>query len=453
MKKFYIFLAVLLVFALSTPALAQIQPGAYSVSPFIGGFWFEGNQDLEHKPVYGLRLGKDFTKKCGLELVLDYVSTKYKETDSNTNVYNYRIEGLYHFMPESRLVPFLAVGIGGMTINYIGNKANKTLFTPAYGAGVKYFITDWLALRADVRHVMGLGSLYHNLEYAVGLTFYFGGAKPAPAPVVTPKPVEEPKKVEAAAPPVVAAPPMEKDSDSDGVPDSRDKCPGTPAGISVDQDGCPLDADKDGVPDYLDKCPGTPAGVAVDNDGCPLDSDKDRVPDYLDKCPGTPTGVAVDQDGCPLDADKDGVPDYRDKCPGPPAGVVVDKDGCPPPLPPEKVSITLAIEFDTAKADVKSKYHDEIAKVADFMKKYPKANGTIEGHTDNIGKAAMNQKLSQRRAESVKNYLVQKFGIDPARLTAKGYGMTKPIASNKTAEGRQKNRRIEAKFDAMVVKK
>jgi OOP family OmpA-OmpF porin len=420
MKKIHFVLAVMLLIALSTPALAQIQPGAYSLSPFVGGFWFEGNQDLKPMPVYGLRLGKDFTKNWGAELVFDYVNTKYRSTDSRTNVYNYRIEALYHFMPDSKLVPFLAAGVGGMSIDSKGDEADKTRFTPAYGAGLKYFITDWLALRADVRHVLGLGSVYNNLEYGLGLTFYFGGAKPAAAPVVAAKPAEEPRKPEAAAPAVVAAPPV-VDSDNDGVPDSRDKCPGTPAGVAVDKDGCPFDSDKDGVPDYLDKCPGTPAGVAVDNDGCPPDSDKDGVPDYLDKCPGTPAGTAVDKDGCPI--------------------------------PPEKVSMTLAIQFDSGKADIKSKYHEEIGKVADFLKKYPKATGTIEGHTDNVGKAAMNQKLSLQRAESVRNYIVQKFGIDPARLSAKGYGMTRPIADNKTAEGREKNRRIEANFDVMVVKK
>ena len=422
MKKIHFVLAVMFLIALSTPALAQIQPGAYSLSPFVGGFWFEGNQDLKPMPVYGLRLGKDFTKNWGAELVFDYVNTKYRSSYSRTNVYNYRIEALYHFMPDSKLVPFLAAGVGGMSIDSKGDEADKTRFTPAYGAGLKYFITDWLALRADVRHVLGLGSVYNNLEYGLGLTFYFGGAKPAAAPVVAAKPAEEPRKPEAAAPAaaVVAAPPV-VDSDNDGVPDSLDKCPGTPAGVAVDNDGCPPDSDKDGVPDYLDKCPGTPAGVAVDKDGCPLDSDKDGVPDYLDKCPGTPAGTAVDKDGCPI--------------------------------PPEKVSMTLAIQFDSGKADIKSKYHEEIGKVADFLKKYPKATGTIEGHTDNVGKAAMNQKLSLQRAESVRNYIVQKFGIDPARLSAKGYGMTRPIADNKTAEGRKKNRRIEANFDVMVVKK
>ncbi len=451
MKKIHLVLAVVLVIACSTSAFAQIRPGAFSLSPFLGGYVFEGNQDLKNKPVYGLRLGQDFTKNWGAELVLDYVKTKYKPTDSNTHVYNYRLEGLYHFMPESKLVPFVAVGVGGQSIDYRGGHSDRTRFTPDYGAGLKYFITDWIGLRADVRHVLAIGSVYNNLEYTLGLTFYFGGAKPAAAPVVAAKPAEEPKKPEPPPPPPPAIAPGEQDSDKDGVPDSRDKCPGTPAGVAVDADGCPLDSDKDGVPDYLDKCPGTPTGVAVDKDGCPPDSDKDGVPDYLDKCPGTPAGVAVDKDGCPLDSDKDGVPDYLDKCPGTPIGTLVDKDGCP--LPPEKVSMTLAVEFDTGKADIKKKYDGEIGRVAEFLNKYPNAKGVIEGHTDNVGGAAMNQKLSERRAQAVVNYLVQKYGIDPARLSAKGYGMIRPIADNKTAEGRQKNRRVEAHFSAMVVKK
>ena len=364
MKKIHFVFAVMLLIALSTPALGQIRPDAFSLSPFVGGFLFDGGENLKHRPVYGLRFGYDFTKNWGAEAVFDYVNTKYTKTDSNTNVYNYRLEGLYHFIPDSKLVPFLAVGVGGMSIDYSGNTSDKTRATVDYGAGLKYFVTDWLALRGDVRHVLAFGSVHSNLEYGLGLTFYFGGAKRAVAPVVA---AEEPKKPEAAAPAVVAPPPVEQDSDNDGVPDSRDKCPGTPAGVAVDKDGCPLDSDKDGVPDYLDKCPGTPLGVAVDKDGCPLDSDKDGVPDYLDKCPGTPAGVAVDKDGCPLDSDKDGVPDYLDKCPGTPIGTPVDKDGCP--IPPQKVSITLAIEFDTGKADIKSKYHDEIAKVAEFHEK------------------------------------------------------------------------------------
>jgi len=169
------------------------------------------------------------------------------------------------------------------------------------------------------------------------------------------------------------------------------------------------------------------------------DSDNDGVLDNLDKCPDTPAGAAVDKDGCPLDSDKDGVYDYLDKCPGTPEGVKVDKDGCP-----TQVSMTLKIEFDTAKSDIKAKYHNEIKNVADFMKKYPQANTVIEGHTDNVGNEAANVKLSQSRANSVRTYLIEKFGVEKERLQAVGYGPKKPIASNATAEGKQKNRRVQA---------
>ncbi len=121
----------------------------------------------------------------------------------------------------------------------------------------------------------------------------------------------------------------QKDSDGDGVPDSRDLCPNTPHGVIIDENGCPLDMDSDGIPDYLDKCPKTPLGVKVDSNGCPVDSDKDGVPDYLDKCPNTPAGISVDRNGCPSDSDQDGVFDYLDKCPNTPPGVKVDKNGCP----------------------------------------------------------------------------------------------------------------------------
>ena len=124
-----------------------------------------------------------------------------------------------------------------------------------------------------------------------------------------------------------------------------------------------------------------------------------------------------------------------------------------PPRKQEKLCITLEIEFDTGKADIKSKYHDEIGKVAAFMKKYPDTKGVIEGHTDNVGGYDDNMKLSERRAASVRNYLVEKYGIAPERLSSKGYGYTKPIADNKTSEGRQKNRRIEANFDCIIIKK
>jgi OOP family OmpA-OmpF porin len=106
----------------------------------------------------------------------------------------------------------------------------------------------------------------------------------------------------------------------------------------------------------------------------------------------------------------------------------------------------LAIAFDTNKADIKPKYDADLKALADFLAEFPKAKGEISGHTDNVGGKAFNQKLSQRRADSVKKYMVEKFGVDASRITAKGYGLTKPVASNKTKAGKAKNRRIEANF-------
>lgn len=118
--------------------------------------------------------------------------------------------------------------------------------------------------------------------------------------------------------------------------------------------------------------------------------------------------------------------------------------------PPDRLCTNLNLEFDTDKADIKPQYHEAIAKVGEFMKKYPTTTAIIEGHTDNVGGAAYNMKLSQKRAENVVAYLVKNFGIDSSRLEAKGYGETRRIAYNSTAEGRQKNRRINAVIDCVV---
>jgi OmpA-OmpF porin, OOP family len=117
---------------------------------------------------------------------------------------------------------------------------------------------------------------------------------------------------------------------------------------------------------------------------------------------------------------------------------------------PDKLCLNLKVQFDTDKADISSQYHDEIARVADFMKENPTVTALVEGHTDNVGNAAYNLKLSQMRAESVVNYLAEKFGIERSRLYAKGYGETHRIAYNSTPEGRAKNRRVNVILDCVI---
>jgi len=427
MKKIFCSLIVVGILLGAVSGFAEMRAGAYSISPYIGIYKFEGNLDLESGPTYGVRLGYDFTKRFGLEADLGYVDTKYTEfvPDRYTDVYNYRLEALYHFFPDKKLVPFVAAGIGGQSMNYKNtSKSNSTHFAGDYGVGLKYFLTENVALRTDLRHILGFASIENNLEWTFGLTFLFGGSKPVAEKTVV-------REAAAAPAPVVL------DTDGDGVPNDRDKCLDTPAGVKVDLDGCPLDMDGDRVPDYLDKCPDTPRGVKVDANGCPLDTDGDGVYDYLDKCPGTKRGVKVDANGCPPMAEARVAPK---------AATAIEKQIV------EKGRVTLNVQFDTNKAVVKPAYEKDIRELADAMTAHPELKIMIEGHTDSVGADKYNMNLSQKRAEAIKNVLVKKYKIDPARLTAKGFGETKPIADNKTKAGRQQNRRVEASAEFVVKK-
>ena len=232
----------------------------------------------------------------------------------------------------------------------------------------------------------------------------------------------------------LARPLSSKDTDCDGVSDDRDKCPGTPKGVKVDMEGCPLDTDGDGVPDYLDKCPGTPKDIEVDTRGCPLDMDKDGVPDYLDRCRETPKGVKVDNRGCTvtLDSDGNGVSDKNDKCPKTPKGAKVDKRGC---------WVIDNVLFDFNKYDIKPQYYDIIEEVAFVLRKNPGLDIEIHGYADIIGTEAFNQELSDKRAEVVMESLMRR-GIRRQRLSTVGYGYSHPVASNETEAGRALNRRV-----------
>ncbi len=473
-KRLSITLIGVLVFVIgfSSFSFAQMREGSISFTPQVGGFRFEDKQNFDHGYHVGIGLGYNFTHNLGAEFTFNFIRTawNWKGTESDWNPINAKVNGymyrgdlLYHFMPERKIVPYIAGGAGGLTL-HAGHWYDKnTSFIANYGGGVKLFVSENVALRGDIRHVVAFDKTYHDIMYTLGVNFLGGGSARSIAP--------------AAAAPVAAAPAPEPDSDGDGVFDKQDRCPNTPKGVRVDASGCPLDADGDGVADYLDKCPNTPSGVRVDASGCPIDSDGDGVADNLDKCPNTPKGVRVDASGCPLDADGDGVADYQDKCPNTPKGVRVDASGCPldadgdgvadyldkcpntardlrvdaqgcPILLKKKSTISLDIQFDHDKADIKPEYESRLKEVADFMAKYPETKAEIDGHTDSVGTAAYNMKLSQRRADSVRNYLIKNFNVSTDRITAKGFGESKPVAPNTTEEGRRQNRRIEAEMTA-----
>jgi outer membrane protein OmpA-like peptidoglycan-associated protein len=251
--------------------------------------------------------------------------------------------------------------------------------------------------------------------------------------------------------PVIA---REGDRDGDGIPDEMDKCPDQPENYNgfEDADGCPddPDTDGDGIPDSRDACPLEPEDKDgyQDNDGCPdYDNDDDGIPDVKDKCPNDPEDPDgfQDADGCP-DEDNDGdtVKDVDDQCPNTPGQPNGARPGCPGVVvvTANEIRITQQIQFDFNKATIKPVSFPILDAVNDVLVANPKITLEVQGHTDNVGNAAYNQKLSQQRADSVRAYLVKK-GIADARLTSKGYGMSQPLVPNNSESNKALNRRVQ----------
>lgn len=196
------------------------------------------------------------------------------------------------------------------------------------------------------------------------------------------------------------------------------------------------DSDGDGVPDIDDNCPDTVLGVngveKVDECGCPV--------------------VIVAVDPCSLDSDQDGVDDCKDQCPNTYAGHRVGADGCPLPLS-EPVRLRADVKFDFDKTTIQPGHEADLIRLRESLIQYPEIHIRLEGHTDWTGTTRYNQRLSDRRAQACRDFILKDSGIDPARVTAVGYGKSKPIASNRTREGRQQNRRtvVEFSFDRTIV--
>ena len=234
-----------------------------------------------------------------------------------------------------------------------------------------------------------------------------------------------------------------KDTDGDGVPDIDDLCPEVPGPAS--NHGCPVmsDRDGDGVPDDIDRCPDQPG--PKENFGCPWgDRDGDGVLDNVDKCPDVPG--PVENAGCPWpDRDHDGVPDKDDRCPDEPGPA--DNHGCPRKqtlivVRKDRIELKQQVHFKTNRSVILPDSFELLRQVATALKDAPSVNVRIEGHTDNVGKLEKNMKLSQSRADAVRDFLVRQ-GVDAKQILAEGYGPTRPIASNLSRAGKAANRRVE----------
>ncbi|MCL6293554.1 OmpA family protein [Jejuia spongiicola] len=333
----------------------------------------------------------------------------------------YSLQNLFN---SNTFEPYLGAGGGYTWVDEVGaGTINGTL-----GLNVWFNENIGLTLQSAYKHAFE-DYLQTHFQHTVGISIKFGGADTDGDGIYD---------KDDACPDVAGLEAFNgcPDTDGDGIEDSKDSCPNE-AGLA-EFNGCP-DADGDGVADKDDNCP-TVAGLKA-LAGCP-DADGDGVTDADDSCVNT-AGPAANK-GCPWpDTDGDGVLDKDDNCVD--VKGTVANNGCPEvsdEVQKQLNEYAKTILFDTGKSTIKTQSAAVLGDIIKILKEYPNSKFTVEGHTDSVGSEKLNQRLSDSRANSVKEYLV-KNGIDAFRLSALGYGESKPIDSNKTRKGRANNRRVE----------
>ncbi len=334
-----------LVAAFSLNALAQGQ-GAVEVEAFGKRYFTDSSRDLSNGNLFGCSVGYYLTDD--VELALSYGEFHDIRSENDTGNKNIKgsqagLDAIYHFgTPGVGLRPYVSAGFAHQSISNVPARTGRDHSTFAnIGTGLKYYFTENFYAKAglDGMYNIDVGESEWAAGVGVGVNFG-GGSKPAAEPA--PAPVAE----------------VCSDSDNDGVCDNVDKCPDTPANVTVDADGCPAVA--------------------------------------------------------------------------------------------EVVRVELDVKFDFDKSKVKEESYGDIKNLADFMNQYPSTTTTVEGHTDSVGTDAYNQKLSERRANAVREVLVNQYGVGSERVNSVGYGESRPVADNATDAGRAVNRRVEAEVEAQA---
>lgn len=343
-------------------ASSLVMASDFEITPLIGYNIAEGNIELKDYATFGAEFqynALDFFLKP--ELSVFYSKADYRNSSADTDVYRFALNGVYEFDKLAGMVPFTKAGFGYETMNggsytaYTGN--TDGMYVDA-GVGAKIPFTEMFALKLEALYMLKHNDARYdsNLAILAGLTIAFGDSAQKVAPVQEAKTLEEPAKV------------VEEEAVEEEIVEE-----GTKAVAVVDGDD-----DNDGVLNSMDLCPNTPAGQAVNSDGCPL-----------------------------------------------------------------KIKLDINFEYNSAK--IHSASVALVQNYADFLNKYTNYSTKIVGHTDSRGSEKYNQKLSEQRANSVRNMLLEK-GVDASRVTAEGMGELSPVADNTTEEGRAQNRRIEAEL-------
>jgi outer membrane protein OmpA-like peptidoglycan-associated protein/opacity protein-like surface antigen len=448
--SFVIFMSVSSVMAQVTEKLPYI--GIHSSAINLLG----GEEPNDWKAWTGAQIGYYFNKRIGLELSGSYGWSRPEyvtdDEDYITYLYPISLSMKYNFKEDARFTPYGLLGVGllqwdlrnvtGDTTDYkfletIGDRVYSQEMKDVFivvGGGAHYFLSKYFSLEGGLRfnyivdHGMDIngfgGNQYGIIEGRLGFNFHF-------------------QKV--------------KDSDGDGIFDNLDMAIMDPEDFDgfEDEDGAPdFDNDNDGVLDADDGKPNVPEDMDgfEDEDGVPdLDNDGDGLPDDKDKSPNVAEDFDgfEDEDGAPdLDNDGDGILDINDACPNKPEtkNGYMDNDGCPDKKPVEKPVVKTysfkGVTFRNASDYLTLESKAILDKAVEALKANPNMKLVINGYTDNVGSRDINMDLSKYRANSVKKYLVS-MGVSESRLSTNGYGSDSPVASNDTAVGRAKNRRIE----------
>ncbi len=395
-----------LLLILAFGAEARAQTGDWYVAPSL-----VFNQSDEYRAtedaLSGLQIagGRDMTDHLSLEALVGYSDLTglcdpgdcypdQKLVDLSAHV-------LAFLNRDAALAPYVLAGVGYLGVSsdsgpQFVREAGDGGGTMSLGLGIKWRLRQGsfsLRLEQRVRMVFDTENLTDNMTL-LGIQYDIGRK-----PVVKAVADESFRYV------------PEKDSDFDRVSDSRDQCPDTPAGVPVNRQGCALDSDMDGVTTDKDRCPGTRRGAEVDEFGCAYDDDKDGIPDHRDSCLGTRPGVKTDIKGCEI----------RD---------IISLPG---------------VNFETGLDVVIAGTEYLIKEAADTLIKHPDLQIEVAGHSDNVGDPTANEGLSERRAKTVREFLIR-YGVDADRLTYKGYGESMPMADNDTEDGRALNRRVELRL-------
>jgi OOP family OmpA-OmpF porin len=398
-----VFLLGLFLLAVPAPGFSENRSGAITLSPFVGGYTFDDKQELETSPVFGLRGGYNFTGHWGAELVFGYVLTESNATNQEVDQYRYGVDALYHFTPERKLVPFIAAGYGGVTSDNRSLSANDRSGVFNYGVGLKYFVADSVALRADVRHLMIPSDSLSNLEYTVGMTFLLGGGKRPVSPMA-----------DTTAPTVTLAIPFNANTD---VPlhrkirvafsEAMDSSTITSRTVTLRQGTTPVSgtviAPTDTTASFTQASnllPGTLYTATVTTGVKDLAGNR-LASTYVWSFTTVPAPEATA------------------------AGKTIIID---------KFVMLEDTHFDFDKSTLTKAGETMLKQNIQILKDNPKLKVRIAGYTSAQGTTEYNQGLSERRADTVMTYLINEGGIAPGRLDTIGYGETRPALYEVTPE-------------------